>query len=142
MTRAPLRAAGAPAEQAPPADDFSVILGGPLYQLVRRAHLSGDALELLRRRIVAISLFAWLRLRVLSRLNGRTWGDVVSVPFLKDIEVHVRFLVALPLLILAEPVVHGRLRTVVRQFLERGLIAPAARARFDALLLSAVRLRN
>jgi hypothetical protein len=27
-------------------DDFSVVLGGPLYQMVRRAHLSGDALEL------------------------------------------------------------------------------------------------
>jgi hypothetical protein len=25
--------------------DFSLILGGPLYQLLRRAYLSGDALE-------------------------------------------------------------------------------------------------
>ena len=34
----------------PPADtyDFSLILGGPLFQLIGRAHLSGDALELLR----------------------------------------------------------------------------------------------
>ena len=129
-------------EQALPAEDFSVILGGPLYQLVRRARLSGDSLELLRRRIAVISLFAWLPLLVLSMLDRRTWGDAVSVPFLKDIEVHVRFLLALPLLIVAEPVVHQRLRTVVRQFLERGLIAPASRARFDALLPSAIRLRN
>ena len=30
--------------------DFSLVLGGPLFQLFRRAHLSGDALELMHRR--------------------------------------------------------------------------------------------
>ena len=32
--------------------DFSLVLGGPLFQLLRRAHLSDDALLLQRRRIV------------------------------------------------------------------------------------------
>ena len=27
--------------------DFSLVLGGPLYQLLRRSHLEGDHLELL-----------------------------------------------------------------------------------------------
>src|SRR5262245_13484354 len=80
--------------------DFSVVLGGPLYQIVRRAHLSGDALELLRRRVVVISLFTWLPLLVLSIASGRAWGSAVAVPFFSDIEVHTRFLVALPLLII------------------------------------------
>jgi hypothetical protein len=122
--------------------DFSVVLGGPLYQIVRRAHLSGDAFELLRRRIVVISLFAWLPLLILSVLGGRAWGDAVTVPFLLDIEVHTRFLLALPLLIVAELVVHQRMRPVVRQFLERDLIPPASRARFNAAVASAQRLRN
>ncbi len=64
------------------------------------------------------------------------------MPFATDIEIHVRFLVALPLLILAELVVHQRLRPVVRQFVERGLIADTSRARFAAALPSAMRLRN
>jgi hypothetical protein len=42
--------------------DFSLVLGGPLFQLLRRAHLSGDALELLRRRTLAITIFTWLPL--------------------------------------------------------------------------------
>src|SRR6185503_13688487 len=50
--------------------DFSIILGGPLFQLLRRAHMTGDALELLRRRIVVISLVAWLPLLLLSLLHG------------------------------------------------------------------------
>ena len=38
------------AEPPPNPHDFSLVLGGPLYQLIGRAHLSGDALELLLRR--------------------------------------------------------------------------------------------
>jgi hypothetical protein len=127
-----------------PADpaDFSVVLGGPLYQLVRRAHLAGDALELLSRRIAVLSLGAWLPLLALSAIGGRAWGDAVAVPFLKDIEAHVRFLAALPLLIVAELVVHQRMRPVIRQFLDRGLIAEGSRARFEAAVSSAMRLRN
>src|SRR5215475_9278679 len=123
-------------------DDFSLILGGPLYQVIRRVHLSGDALELVRRRLIVIPLFAWLPLLILSALEGRAWGDAVRVPFLADIEVHTRFLLALPLLIVAELVVHQRMRPVVRQFLERDLIAETSRTRFDAALPSALRLRN
>ena len=133
-------AAGAETLQDP--YDFSVVLGGPLYQMVRRARLSGDALELVRRRLVVISLFAWLPLLVLSVLGGRAWGDAVTVPFFRDLEVHVRLLLTLPLLVVAELVVHQRMRPVVRQFLERDLITPASRARFDAAVASAHGLRN
>ena len=122
--------------------DFSLVLGGPLFQLVARARLSGNALELLVRRVIVISLFAWLPLLILSILGGRAWGDGVRVPFLVDLEVHARFLLALPLLIVAELVVHQRMRPVARQFLERGLIPERSRARFDLAMASAVRLRN
>ena len=126
----------------PDSDDFSVILGGPLYQMFRRAHLSGDALELVRRRLLVIPLIAWLPLLVLSVLGGRAWGHAVMVPFALDLAVHVRYLLTLPLLVVAELVVHQRMRPVVRQFLERDLIPPAARAQFEAAAASAVRLRN
>lgn len=121
--------------------DFSLVLGGPLYQLLRRAHLADDALALLRQRILVITLFCWLPLLALSALQGQVVGGV-AVPFLWDVEVHARFLVALPLLVAAELVVHRRMRFVVRQFLDRRLIPEDARARFDAAIAAAVRLRN
>jgi hypothetical protein len=122
--------------------DFSVVLGGPLYQLARRTRLSGDALELLRRRLIFIPLFAWLPLLILAVLGGRAWGSAVAVPFALDLAVHVRYLVTLPLLVVAELVVHQRMRPVIRQFLERNLVPQAARAQFDAAAASAVRWRN
>lgn len=65
-----------------------------------------------------------------------------TVPFLKDVDVHVRFLVALPLLVAAELVVHRRMRPLVHQFLERDLIAKAALPCFEAAYASALPLRN
>ncbi|MBL8419498.1 MAG: hypothetical protein JNK92_02580 [Dechloromonas sp.] len=122
--------------------EFSLVLGGPLFQLFRRAHLTDDALMMLRQRIIVIALLAWLPLLLLSALEGHLWRDSTSVPFLFDIEVHVRFLVALPLLIVAELVVHQRMRPLLKQFLERNIIPGNAMARFEAAVASAFRLRN
>jgi len=124
------------------AADFSIVLGGPLFQLLRRAHVSGNALELVRRRMAVIAALAWLPLLVLALAGGRAFGDAVAVPFLKDVEVHARFLVALPLLIVAEFVVHVRMRTIASEFVVRGLVAPGALERFRDAVRAAVRLRN
>lgn len=122
--------------------DFSLVLGGPLYQLFRRAHLSGDALDLLRRRIVVLSLLAWLPLALLAGFEGRLLPGTATVPFLLDVEVHVRYLLAVPLMVVAELVVHQRMRAVLQQFLGRKLVPEAVRAQFDAAVASVARLRN
>ncbi len=123
--------------------DFSLVLGGPLYQLLRRTHLSGVTPEQqLGRRIVALTLLAWLPLLLLSAVEGNAWSSGLQLPFLRDVETHTRLLIALPLIILAELVVHQRLRPIVRQFVDRGLIPESARPQFDAAIASAVRLRN
>ena len=122
--------------------DFSLVLGGPLYQLLRRARLSDDALSLTHKRIVVLCSIAWLPLLVLSLLDGQALGGGATIPFLFDIDVHVRFLVAMPLLIAAELVVHRRMRAVAKVFLDRHLIPDADRPRFDAAFASAMRLRN
>jgi hypothetical protein len=122
--------------------DFSLVLGGPIYQLFRRAHLSGPALEQLWRRIWIITLVAWAPLLVLSIADGHAVGPPSTLPFLRDIEAQVRFLVALPIFIAAELIVHLRTRAIVTQFLDRGLVRPEDTPRFDALITSAMRLRN
>jgi hypothetical protein len=122
--------------------DFSLVLGGPIFQLLRQAHLTDDAQELVKQRIIIISLFTWLPLLVLSALEGKLLGGSVAVPFLLNTEVHVRFLVAIPLLIIAELVVHRRMRFVVKEFLDRRLISESTIKRFDAAIASIFRLRN
>jgi hypothetical protein len=122
--------------------DFSLVLGGPLFQLFRRAHLSGDALELSHRRMAIIAFVAWAPLLLLSLVSGHALGDAVAIPFLHDVETHVRFLVALPILIAAELIVHRRLLPAVRQFVERRIVTPEEAPKFQQAVDSTLRLRN
>jgi hypothetical protein len=123
-------------------EDFSLIPGGPLFQLWLSTRLSGGHLELLRRRIIAMVLLTWIPLLLLSVIEGHAWSRNLTLPFLLDVEQHLRFLVALPLLIFAELTVHKRMRVGVGQFLVLGLIPDAGRPQFDSAATSAMRLRN
>ena len=121
--------------------DFSPVLGGPLYQLWRRSSLSGPALELVRRRVVTAIALTWVPLALLSILEGRAWGGV-ALPFLRDIETHIRFLVALPVLIASELEVHHRIRSAVRRLLDGNVIAPEDAPKLRAAIDTASRIRN
>jgi hypothetical protein len=122
--------------------DFSLVVGGPLFQLYRRAYLSGDSLELVQRRVVLITAIAWLPPLVLSMIDGHAMSGTIALPFLHDIETHVRFLVALPILIFAELFVHSRLRIAVKSFLERHIIFPEDIPKFHGAISGTLRLRN
>ena len=106
--------------------------GGALYRLWRRTRLSGDALEFTGRRVVVAILIMWVPLLLLSIAEGHAWGSSVALTFLKDVETHLRLLIAAPLLLLAEFSVHRQVSPIVQRFVTNGLIAPAARSRFDA----------
>jgi hypothetical protein len=122
-------------------EEFSLVLGGPLFQLLRKAHLEGDTLELLHRRIFASVVLTWFPLVILSILS-----DVASeggwLSFLRDIEVHARFLVALPILFGAELLVNSRMRSVVRLFIEWRIVLPEQRPMFHKAIHSALKIRN
>src|ERR671913_2148638 len=109
--------------------DFSLVLGGPIFQLFRRSRLAGDGLELLHRRLLLITGIVWLPLLLLALL-GSAVESARQLSFLRDVEVHVRFLVALPVLIAAELIVHARIVPVVRRFVERRLVLPQDLPRF------------
>jgi hypothetical protein len=121
--------------------EFSLVLGGPIFQLLRKSHLTGDGLQLLYRRLLIITAIAWLPLLLLTAFDP-AGGSAGRLSFFEDIEVLVRFLVALPVLIAAELIVHLRLRPVVRRFVERRIVLPEDLPQFHRAIESAVRLRN
>ena len=122
-------------------NDFSLVLGGPLYQLYLRFRLAAPPLDLAIRRIIVIASVAWLPLLVLTLISGHATGGV-QIPFLADLSAQVRFLIAIPLLVSAELVVHPNIRACVRQFSKTHLIPAEDQARFEAAILSAMRWRN
>jgi hypothetical protein len=126
-----------------PSEDFSLVKGGPFYKLLWLGREPDDAQALVRQRIIPVALFVWLPLLLLSALEGQALPrGSTTVPFLLDLEVHIRFLLTMPLLIAAEVPVHRRTRHVAAVFLERHLIPERDRARFDAAVQSTLRLRD
>jgi hypothetical protein len=121
--------------------DFSLVLGGPLFQLLRRSHLSDTAFELVHRRMIAFVVITWIPLLILTMIEGLAWSGR-KVPFLYDIDSQARFLLALPLMIYAELIVHVRMRRIVAMFFERKLISPDQREKFLGIVASAVKIRN
>ena len=130
--------ASAPLQEPP---DFSLVLGGPLYQMLRRAHLTGPTLPLLRRQVVLSVLVCWVPLVVLSLAQAHFLGGA-KLSFFRDIETHVRFLVSLPVLIMAEVLVHERIWPVVKRFVERRVVTLEELPKFYAAINSAMRMRN
>ena len=120
---------------------FSIVLGGPLYRFYLWLRLVKPPLDLLPRRVILLTLVTWLPLALLTLMEGRAFGGV-KVPFFYHLAVHARFLLSLPLLIIAEPIAQKGLRITVSQFIDRSLIAAEDLPRFERALVSAFRLRN
>src|SRR3954452_19127396 len=95
--------------------DFSLVQGGPLFQLLLRARLVRPPMDMLTRRIIVIAGVAWIPLLLLTLLSGSAFGGT-GVPFLHDLAAHARLLLSVPVLIAAEVVVHKRIKVTVRQF--------------------------
>lgn len=121
--------------------DFSLVKGGLAYQLFLRTGLSDAELEPPYRRMIAITCIAWLPLLLLSVLIGRAYSGV-DITFFKDIENHVRFLVALPILLSAETLIQRLLSPRIENFVTRKIVRDADLPRFRAAVASAHRMRD
>jgi hypothetical protein len=123
-------------------DDFSLVSGGVLFQLLRKTRLCGDSLELLWRRTFMLSAIAWLPLLILSVLAGTALGGALRVPFLYDFDTNIRFLIALPILIAAEITVHSNISPSLQRFVTRGIVPEEDLPAFRAAINSALRIRD
>ena len=85
-------------------------------------------------------LIAWVPLVLLSAVEGLAFRPDPRESMLLDIAAHARYLIALPLLVLAEAVCLPGLASIARHFGDMGLIPQANRPRYDHLLESTRRL--
>ncbi len=122
-------------------DGFSIVSGGPLYNIYLKSYLATPQLNFYKRRIFVLCMLTWLPLLVLATINGVVISGV-DVPFIFDLDTHVRFLGSLALLIAAEVIAHQRIREIVLQFLERNIIAPDDKKHFESYIASAIELRS
>lgn len=126
-------------EQAP---ELSLVRGDALFRLQRRLGLiPADGLGLVRR-AVFWSLLAWLPIVLWAAYAGRALPGVPGEPLLAHFGVHARFLLAVPLLILAEGPAHALSARLLTYFVQSGVVPPAEMGRFRAAIAATAKLRD
>ena len=122
--------------------ELSLTEGGPTYRLqVRLGLIRQNSPRIVRRALFSI-LVTWMPLFILSELQGTATGHGVAVPFLKDFAVHARFVLAVPLLLLAETILGPRLAHAAGHFVDSGLVVEKDYMRFDNAIERGLKLRD
>lgn len=119
---------------SPLAENFSLTQGGPLHWVAGRIGLGGNERHQVVKRALFLVVVTWLPLLGLSLLQGQTYGPEIPIPFLRDFAVNVRFLAALPILVLAESGIDQKWRTLVLEFLRSGLVDEKELPSFEAVI--------
>jgi hypothetical protein len=91
-------------------------------------------------RALGAILIAWVPMAVLSAVEGLALGPTRRESFLLDVAAYSRFLIALPLLILAEGFALPLLGHIVRHLARPELLPETERPRYDAAVARASRL--
>ena len=117
--------------------------GGPLYRIEKRLKLIGERSPQVLRVAGLSIIVTWVPLFILSAMQGAAFHTTtVVVPFLDDFATYTRFLVAMPVLILAETFLGPRLAKAAAFFVTSGLVLEKDYSRFDAAIERGLRLRD
>jgi hypothetical protein len=121
---------------------FLLAEGGHSHRLeVRLGLIRGDSPSIIRRWFLPI-LVTWVPLLALSALQGNAIGHLVSIPFIRDFAVHARFLLTVPILFLAAPVLGPRFADAASHFVESGLVLEKDFGSFDVAIERGLRWRD
>ncbi|QRM31293.1 hypothetical protein [Microvirga sp. VF16] len=112
----------------------------PPLGLQRRLGLLGSDDLAFRRRALMVILAAWMPLLVLAVLQS-AWARVdLITPVLREVGLHTRYLIAAPLLVLAEATCVPQLNAIVRHISDGGFADERDRGRLDEAIASTRRL--
>jgi hypothetical protein len=113
--------------------------GGPGDALMKRLRLIRPEIgAACARTAVSLAALTWLPLLVFSSIEGLALGGA-RIPFLYDLAAHARFLVAVPILVLAEIPIGRRLQNAAKRFLDMGLVRDEERKRFASCIVDSMR---
>jgi hypothetical protein len=90
--------------------------------------------------IIRIVLIGWAPLIILAAVQDLVWHGNTIRSLLSEIGVHARYLIAAPLLIVAEARYAQQLNAILHQFVETGVIRDKEQGRFHAALASTRKL--
>ena len=129
---------------APQTANHELVLteGGPTYRIEKRlGTVQENTPRIVRRALLSICL-TWFALLALAAFQGFAIGHRVEVPFLRDFAVHARFLLAVPILLLAETIVGPRVAEAARHFVTSGVVVEEDYGKFETAVARGLAWRD
>jgi hypothetical protein len=116
--------------------------GGPTYRLEKRLGLIHEQSSRVVRRAVFTICLTWIPLLVLCLLQGTAYGHRVAIPFLRDFAAYTRFLLSLPLLVVAVTILGPHVAHASAHFVRSGLVVEEDYKHFDQAVEKGLRWRD
>ncbi len=111
--------------------DFSIIRGGLLDRILIFLRISRRNQFSPIRKIIFFVAITWLPLLILTAIDGLLWTDAVDIPFVWEFASHIRFLVVIPLFVIAESIIDQRVEHSLSQFTRSGLVTDEGKEKFE-----------
>lgn len=121
---------------------ISLVRDDLLFRLQRRIGLIPEQGFGILRRVLFFSLLSWLPIALWAIFTGRALPGSVGEPLLQHFGIHVRFLFAVPLLIIGEGTAHRLTLRLIPHFRTSGLVQEEQHEAFREILRGTARLRN
>lgn len=123
-------------------DELYFERGGPAHRMVHRLSLKLGFGLTIGVRILGFLVITWLPLLLFAWIEGRALSSEPKESLLLDFSTYARFFLAVPLLIVAEPIVGPRLRVAGLQFVRGGYVRAEDYPKFDRAILQAAKRRE
>lgn len=121
---------------------FSIARGAPFLRFQERLGLVGPGSLAAARRGLFFAALCWLPLLVLAAVDGTLLSPGGGGSLLLDLSAYARFLAAVPIFLLIEPLADVRIARVGREFVAGGLVPRARIEDFESLVADANRRRD
>jgi len=121
---------------------FHLTEGGPLFRIQRRVGLIKENEPHVKRRALLAAILTWVPLLILSQLQGLAYGHAVPISFLEDFSAYTRFLLAIPLLLMAENIIGPRLSETAAHFIKSGIVLEKDYQKFDDIVERGLHARD
>jgi hypothetical protein len=102
-------------------NDF--LFEGSLYgKILSKLGIGGDSMNVQLARVMFFLVICWLPLALITLFQGNFWTGDPSDSFISNFDTQTRFLVSLPIFILAEKIISPKLALTLNQFISSGIV--------------------
>lgn len=103
-------------------------------KLLLKTGISGNGIKVQFAKVFILFVICWLPLAIMTLINGTFWTGEIATSFITSFDTQVRFLISMPIFILAQKMVSSRLGIVLRQFIKSGIIVNEEKLHFDTII--------